>query len=211
MRKYLRFLMWVGGFFLLIGVILRFTLVEEWRIPDDLVLGASLAPSLNDGDTVLMQTTGELGFGDLVRCLDPDDPSEYVVGRVVGTSGDVVEVKRGILWLNNQRYHSISSCPEGDYWVTHPNTGAEVEINCDKVELAGGWHFVGTVPKSQTSDSRHEVSAGHFFLLSDNREFHDDSRDFGPVPVDTCDARIFFRLWSREGWSDEAQRMEWVH
>ncbi len=48
------------------------------------------------------------------------------------------------------------------------------------------------------------------FLLSDDRSYHDDSRDFGTVPADSCTGRIVFRLWGKEGWCDDKRRMTFV-
>jgi signal peptidase I len=56
-----------------------------------------------------------------------------------------------------------------------------------------------------------KVPAGHVFLASDNRYYHDDSRDFGSVPKDSCHERVVFRLWSARGWFDEARRMSLIH
>ena len=55
------------------------------------------------------------------------------------------------------------------------------------------------------------VESGLVYLLSDNREFHEDSRDFGPVPKESCTETIFFRLWGAEGWGDAETRMTYLH
>jgi signal peptidase I len=55
------------------------------------------------------------------------------------------------------------------------------------------------------------VPDGHVFLASDNRHYHDDSRDFGPVPKASCHNRVLFRLWSARGWFDDSRRMALVH
>jgi len=48
------------------------------------------------------------------------------------------------------------------------------------------------------------------FLLSDDRSYHDDSRDFGTVRADTCTGRIVFRVIGKGGWADDKRRMSFV-
>jgi signal peptidase I len=40
-----------------------------------------------------------------------------------------------------------------------------------------------------------EVPAGHVFVLGDNRANSDDSRAFGPVPLDLIKGKAFFVFW----------------
>lgn len=56
-----------------------------------------------------------------------------------------------------------------------------------------------------------EVGAGMLFLISDNRDYHQDSRDFGAVPVEACRERIVFRLLGKGGWSDDKSRFTYIH
>lgn len=211
MSKYFKFLAWVLGILLAIALFFRLTMVNVWKIPEDPVLGASLAPSLAEGDTVLIFTAGEPAFGDLVRCADPDEPSRWVIGRIVGVGGDVVEYDGKLLSVNGSRYTTKESCPDHEYFVAHPSSGERVQLSCDRIEIAGDWHYAASVPSSQTAPFEATVDPGFFYLLSDNREFHEDSRDFGQVPQNTCNETIFFRLWGLEGWSDDETRMTFIH
>lgn len=114
--------------------------------------------------------------------------------------------------MNNKRYDGDSACPEPTFKVTHPSSGAEVEQNCDVVRMGGGWHYRGYAPKPiHPGKTRAEVGAGMVYLLSDGRELHDDSRDFGALPRASCAERIVFRLWGKGGWSDPKRRMTYVH
>ena len=66
-------------------------------------------------------------------------------------------------------------------------------------------------PRAQPTPFRLKVPAGQIFLASDNRHYHDDSRDFGAVTKESCKERVVFRLWSARGWFDETRRMMFVH
>jgi signal peptidase I len=212
MEKWLKGLLWTAAILGVIAGILRLTLLVPWKVPDDPVLVASVAPTLNGGDTILVLTRGTPGFGELVRCTDPEDPKKLIVGRIVGIEGDVVEAQGGNLSVNGRLYGGDSACTQPTFKVPHPSSGSMVDLSCDVVTMGGGWHYRGISPKPlHGSKTRTTVGRGMFFLISDDREYHDDSRDFGTVPKDTCKERPFFRLWSKDGWSDDVHRLSYLH
>jgi len=102
MQKILKGIIWTAIALAAICGVLRLLFLKTWTLPDDLQLGASVEPSLHHKDTVVLITRGKRGFGDLVRCKDPDDPTKYAVGRIVGVEGDIVEVKGRHLFVNGK-------------------------------------------------------------------------------------------------------------
>ena len=52
-----------------------------------------------------------------------------------------------------------------------------------------------------------DVPSGHFYLVSDNRQFPWDSREFGPVERSSCMETVIFRLMSKEGFFDVPNRL----
>ena len=58
--------------------------------------------------------------------------------------------------------------------------------------------------------SRQEVPPGNVFLLSDNRLFPYDSRDYGSVPLDSCKETVFFRLVGIKGYLDGETRFTFI-
>jgi signal peptidase I len=212
MNRVFRALAWIAGFLLVAGLIARATVLDSWVVPDDPKTGAAVAPTLAGGDTILYMYRNQPQFGDLVRCKDPDDGTRWVVGRVVGLFGDTVEVNGRDLTVNNKRYTGEMACAEERIQIPHPTAGSTVEIVCDQVQIAGHPHFRGGALDKATvvQPLKKTVGEGMLFLLSDDRSYHDDSRDFGPVKADTCSGRIVFRLWSKEGWADSRHRMTFV-
>ncbi|MBI4956941.1 MAG: signal peptidase I [Myxococcales bacterium] len=213
MRKSLKIAAWVLGGLVLLAVVLRLALFQAWTVPDDdPVLAASIAPTLRGGDHVLLYTPGTPGFGDLVRCKDPDNPGKYVIGRVVGLENDLVELQARTLRVNGGRYDESDACKQPYFTVEHPDTGASVPMACQRVKMGGGWFMRGQVRGDvQGGDVSARVGPGRAYLLSDNRDLHEDSRDFGTVPLDSCDGRIVFRLWSKDGWGDSEARLSGIH
>jgi signal peptidase I len=211
MSKVWRGLLWTAVVLVVVAGICRAVFLKPWTIPDDEPLATSVAPTMLEGDVVLMLTRGTPGFGDLVRCEDPENAQKFVIGRIVGLSGDTVETNGRELRVNNKRYDSTTSCAEPYITVTHPVSGSDVRLYCDRVDLGGREHYRGYADKAQiVSPTKTLVGAGMVFLLSDDRIYHNDSRDFGPVPLDSCKERFFFRLVSKEGWGDP-HRLTYLH
>jgi signal peptidase I len=211
MGKLIRGLGWILGVVVVFGIIARLTIVEAWVIPDLPRFGIALEPTLTAGDTVLMLTRGTPGFGDLVRCTDPDDANGFVVGRIAGLSGDTVEANGGDLRVDGKRYDGEMACPETTRTVIHPTSGDKVTLTCDQVQMGGRLHYRGVSQKRDIpTPVKLTVGTGMVFLLSDDRSYHDDSRDFGVVPLDSCKNRIFGRVWSKAGWSDDRSRLSYI-
>lgn len=211
MEKTLKFLLWTVGIFVVIVGIGRAFFFVAWTVPEDPVLATSLAPTLFAGDYVLVMTRGDVEWGDLVRCKDPEDPNRYAVGRVLGLPGDTVEIKQGVLSVNSMRYVATEACKEPKIEVWEPGAKEPFIVRCSRVELGNNWHFMGRSDEpTPSSDIKHNTSTNHYFLISDNRDIHDDSRDFGEIPAENCTERIFFRLWGKEGWFGSESRLTFI-
>lgn len=212
MRKYLRFLAWTA---LIIGIIvgvLRFFFLKTWVIPtDDKVLSASIAPTLAPGDLVLILHSKSPVFGDLVRCVDPEEPRRFVIGRIGGEQGDKVVVEGRTVIVNDRRSASETSCAERVVQIEEPTTGSPIDIHCDIEDLAGIAHMRGSRPV-EYSGSRVEkdVPPGTVWLISDNRFYPLDSRQYGALPRESCNAVVFYRLWSAKGFSDAEHRFTFI-
>jgi len=210
-RKLARFLLWaavvIGG---VIGLA-RLIAIRWWRIPtDDPVLEASIAPSLRGGDLVLLWRATRPRFGDLVVCPEPDAADRMVIGRIVAENGDRVVVRESSVTLNGEQAATERACDA--FEVVDPNTGAEVKQYCDVETLAGISHMRGSTASLSLppAPQEREVEAGHVFLLSDNRQYPYDSRDFGTVERSTCREAVVFRLVSLHGYFDQKNRFTFI-
>ena len=208
--KVLKFIFWVAATLSVIVLVLRLTCMNVWTIPEDNVLDSSMRPTLAAGDVVLLLTVGNRGFGDLVQCTDPEDAQRYVVGRIVGVGGDTVEIANPVVTVNGTHYNRSDACTQNVITVPHPRSGAPVQAGCSRIEMAGGWHYRANAQSNVESPSSHTVGPGLVYLLSDDRAFHDDSRDFGAVPAESCKNLIFFRLWGKGGFDDESARFTYI-
>ncbi len=95
------------GFAVLIAVFLalfiRFFLIEAYRIPV-----VAMRPTLEAGDTIFV-SKWDFGifkrkprYGEVILFSPPEDPGVDYIKRVVGLSGDTVEIKNGKVILNSQ-------------------------------------------------------------------------------------------------------------
>jgi signal peptidase I len=200
----------------LLVLVLRLTCLRWWQVPqDDPDLAASMAPTLAAGDWLILWRATPPGFGDLVLCPDPEDPAEVFVGRIAAEGSDTLSVdERGSLTVNEVRMKSEHACDPHLFVVAHPRTGDEIEMRCDIEALGGVRHSRALVPENAPLKpgilNKRPVEPGSVYLISDNRLFPFDSRDFGPLPQASCKERIAFRLVSRLGFSDVKHRLSWI-
>jgi len=209
LTKVLLFLaLFVGS---LIGLA-RATAIRWWRVPnDDPYLEASVAPTLSGGDLIILWRLSKPTFGDLVLCPEPKAPGRSVIGRVLGTSGDRVQVEGIHVRVNGQAMRDESECREPTFTVTDPSSKVEVEQKCDRENLSGRVHQRGNIPGGrEVSPVTLEADREQGILVSDNRLFPYDSRDFGPVDLPSCKETVIFRLVSAKGFGDVATRLSIV-
>lgn len=197
-----------------LAAFLRATCLRLWTFPgDDGLLSLSVMPTLEAGDVLLLWRVGTPGFGELVRCSDPEAAGRFVVGRILGEQGDRVETELGTVTINDKIIGTRRVCNPAQFSVFDPHTGEAFDLSCE-IEEAGGVEYTrarATHPAAQPTPFRVKIPEGNVFIASDDRHYHDDSRDFGPMPMDACRERIVFRLWSGRGWFDEKRRMTFVH
>jgi signal peptidase I len=211
MRRLIRFLLWIA---IVVGVVVglaRLFLIRWWRVPeDDAWLEASVAPTLAGGDLLLLWRLTSPRYGDLVQCPEPDAPERIVVARLAAEAGDRIRVAPEGVWINGKKTHSERNC--GRFEVLDPNTGVSVTQSCEFEDLAGIGHptGVGRVKEARAAPIELEVPPDKVFLLSDNRVYSYDSRDYGLVERATCKEAVVFRLVSRKGYDDVESRFTFV-
>ncbi len=213
MGKYIRFVVWAA---ILVGLVVgfaRLTAIRWWRVPtDDPWLQASVEPTLSGGDWVLLWRLTTPEFGDLVVCPEPDSPGRLVVARLVGEGGDTVKFEQGKLTLNRRSIRTERDCLPPTFEVIHPDRETPIEQHCSVEDLDGVLHPKGEIGGHPFKDTTEEAKIPHgdVFLVSDNRLFSYDSRDFGTVPRASCREAVFFRLWGQSGWKDAEHRLTYI-
>ncbi|MFZ5889866.1 MAG: signal peptidase I [Myxococcota bacterium] len=208
-----RWLFWIA---LVVGVVIgiaRAFAIRWWRVPsNDPYLEASIAPTLRGGDLIILWRASPPHSGDLVLCPEPKKPERVVIGRIAAQEGESIEVDGATAHLNGRRLQVEQTCLEDRFTTLDPQTRIPVEQRCELEQIGSRLHQRGEIKETPPQKvSYPEVPAGHLFLLSDNRQFPYDSRDFGPVERKTCKETVVFRLVSKAGFSDVKNRLMFVH
>jgi signal peptidase I len=213
-QGFVKFVVWLVLFSAAMIAGLRATCIDFWTMPsDDALLSLSIMPTLEAGDRLVLFRLGTPGFGDVVRCPDPDAQGRFVVGRILGEQGDRIVAEAATVTVNEKYISTRRACIPPQISVLDPKTSEAVELACE-IEEAGGTEYTrlrAPNPPQNPTPYKVRVPDGQIFLASDNRHYHDDSRDFGPVPKASCNQRVLFRLWSARGWLDDSRRMTFVH
>jgi signal peptidase I len=179
---------------------------DVWVVPgDDPMLSASIEPNLSAGDVVVLSRAGSIGYGNLLRCSDPQAPGRYVVARAMGHSGDRVAIEDERVLVDGKRNPSPHGCDVVSRTLRDPSTNDDVDLVCN-VEDFGAVEFDALRSATQrTPPTNATVELGRWFLVSDDRHIHVDSRDYGSVDPAGC-KHIVFRIVGAAGFGDGKSR-----
>jgi signal peptidase I len=208
MRAWFKMIAWVAAVFGSLLLALYALVFDVWRVPtDDPLLAASVEPTLSAGEVVLVMRHGSFGRGNLLRCPDPQAPGRFVIARAMARSGEKLEISGESVHIDGHRTPSPRACDEPQVIVRKPNTDDDVQLACS-VEDFGEMDFSALraldQPEPPTSAT---VEEGKWFLVSDDRHFHLDSRDYGQLEPSACQ-HIVFRLVGAAGFKDDKKRLD---
>jgi signal peptidase I len=111
------------------------------------VQGTSMQPLLLDGERIIVNKLvyrfGGVERGDVVVFHFPRDPSVSFIKRVVGLPGDVVELRQGVLYVNQRPVAEGYLAPEFKDGDTYPPQ-----------EVDQGYYYVLGDHRNSSNDSR---------------------------------------------------------
>ena len=136
------------------------------------VSGASMYPTLHNGDRMVLSKVGAIHRFDVVILKAPDENVEYIK-RVIGMPGDTVEMKSGVLYINDKKV---------DQPFINTEALAKQTVFMDDFTL-----------ESLTGESK--VPEGKYFVLGDNRGVSKDSRMIGFIDRSAIEGKAVFTIW----------------
>lgn len=172
----------------ILAIVIRAFFVQAFKIPS-----SSMEPTLLVGDHILVNKFiygvripftdarwprfESPAHGDVIVFIYPVDRSKDFIKRVVGVSGDTVEIQDKRVFVNGK--------PPDEPYAHHFSNiieplGANPRDNLPPV----------TVPE------------GHLFVMGDNRDFSHDSRFWGFVPMEDVKGKAFIIYYSAQNLSD---------
>lgn len=155
-------------FFSIVGVIiallLTFILLNRYVFFKVNIVGNSMYPTFQDGQTMMVNSLGNPDRGDVVIIAHQKSGDELIIKRVIAVGGDFIEIKTNrYVYVNGEKI-------EEPYLKTQKSTDLLDGAYLSQLEdLIGGQ---GRVPQ------------GYLFYLGDNRENSADSRTYGLCKVE---------------------------
>jgi signal peptidase I len=167
---------------------------------------ASIEPALSAGDVVLLSRHTSVDRGNLLRCVDPQAPGRFVVARAIAAPGETFELHEEVVTVDGTRLPSPRACNPPTVLIHDPQTNDDLTLNC-AIEDYGERDFSALRAAEHTEPvTKALVQAGRWYLVSDDRHVHVDSRDFGQIDPATC-LHVVFRVVSRNGFGDSKKRL----
>lgn len=185
-------LIWIAG----AGTI-GYTAIVKLNMCEAFVIGSdSMAPTILKGDRVLAgkmaYTRNDPQHGDVVLFKDPKNRRINNVKRAIALGGDILEVRNGKLLINGQALKTEwiekktilvgKKKIEGDiFWETNGNARYQIFIAEKKSERGN----IGSVT----------VPPYHCFVMGDNRNYSNDSRDYGGLSLGAIKGKFRSIYW----------------
>jgi signal peptidase I len=199
------------GVAVIVALLLRAFVVEAFKIPS-----GSMIPTLAIGDHIFVNkfiyglripftTTRFFEWrkpqrGEVIVFIYPVDPSKDFIKRVIAVEGDTIEVRNDIVYVNGKEvpHHEIP----GDYlyWDYDETVDRWSQKRARRVEETWGGNTYITLHSPIGRGARDlpetAVPPGHLYVLGDNRDNSQDSRFWGPLPMENVKGKALIVWWS---------------
>ncbi|MGE4231995.1 MAG: signal peptidase I [Bacteriovoracia bacterium] len=207
------------GVAIVLVLIIRSSIVEAFKIPS-----GSMIPTLLVGDHIFVNKFAyglKIPFsdfildhpvfliereppkrGDIIVFKYPKDDSYYYIKRVIGVANDKIKIREKTVYVNDvplerkpiSRPDIVESLDERQY------DRSSVELFNEPNPTTKQDHFVMTDRNHYITENYGEITVppGHLFVMGDNRDFSNDSRFWGFVPLKNVRGKamiVWMSLW----------------
>ena len=148
--------------------------------------------------------------GDVVVFRLPSDPDINYVKRLIGLPGDKIQVKEGVVYINDKK---IEKNADGVFTDNDEEIASEIKKFIENLPEGKKITTLDQSPTMPQDDTGiYEVPQKHYFMMGDNRDNSQDSRflsQVGYIPEENLVGRatiIFFSskkpIWQVWNWQD---------
>jgi len=208
---------------LLIVLLFRSFLFEPFKIPS-----GSMIPTLLIGDFIVVNkftyglrlpvlnnkilSVGDPERGDVVVFRYPVDPKINFIKRLVGLPGDTISYRDKKLFVNGELVQNVS---QGRYTTDEVKCATPASDAARFTESLGDVeHDILLHQGSGSRDGQWIVPEGHYFVMGDNRDRSNDSREWGFVPAENFMGKavgIWLHFDYRKGCGDFSRIGDGIH
>jgi signal peptidase I len=206
MQLWFRIVSWVSAIVGAVILVLYVGFFDVWTVPsDDPLLAAAIEPTLHPGDVVVLTRRTTVDRGNLLRCADPQAPGRYVVARAMAKWGDRVDLSDEVVTIDGRTVPRPRACDQATVTVRNPASGEDAVLGCSAEEYGESSYSALRSTDHPEPAAKVIIDVGKWFLVSDDRHIHLDSRDFGEMDSTACQ-HIVFRLIGGSGFFDSKTR-----
>ena len=156
---------------IIIAGVIRLFIYSPYKVSD-----SSMLNSLYPGDYLLSSKIsyrfGSPKAGDLIVFAHPFRQGESLISRIIATEGQKVEISGKTIIVDNQPINEYPNIQHSDYRILPPDFSDR--------------DYMPAIM----------VPPGHVFVLSDNRDQTEDSRNYGAVDVNFIEGKATFVYFS---------------
>ncbi len=141
--------------------------------------------------------------GDIIVFKYPKNPSIYFIKRVIGVAGDKIELRNKVLYINDKEM-TQTLLPADDAnkilaGIDDSHThGSDLKVYFENLDGVKHWIILDQSGQNgigvTTNFGPVTVPADSLFCMGDNRDFSNDSRFWGFVPMRNVKGKAMF-IW----------------
>jgi signal peptidase I len=207
---------------IVIAFLLRFFVLAAYKIPT-----ASMEPTLRPGDFVFSY---QLAYGipiplfgghfaqrqpergEVAVLQFPSRPGIDFVKRVIGLPGDRILIQQGQLFINDEKAVYSSGSVPADSGAPFVSAAPAVKL-AQEFELIPGGHRHQVIRNSKASVvaefGPYIVPPQQVFVLGDNRDVSEDSRELGVVPISSLQGEVLIIWFSIDASQNSTVPVRW--